>query len=412
MSKEKKILMGIFGVLILLIVIMIIALFSMNNDNKASNSNVTSNKEDLKELPKPEITGGVRGELGIDKNINESNIDDYLNRSDAVYRDMRMLEDPGNYEAIGGDRYLSGYVKGFEIVPLPYLMPVEGLPEEVGDTYKGITLFSYKDGKYIANYEESISILEDLFPKDKVIFLMCGGGGYAGMTKNLLVSLGWNEDKIYNVGGYWYYEGKNNVEVKKEVDGKITYDFDKVPYHNIEFDKLTKIDRRIVVSSKKDEVYEVWNERIDKFDIHNYDGDDYEAYEQYVMTESKKIFKEKADYINQLMKDKKSFIITFNASEKFCSASIFLGPDSYMRDYAIKKKIYVYEANLAVLKNTEIYKTVKYTPTVVIIDKGEIVAYTDMNSDEHKIMYGGDPENNKENYDAFVKWLESYVKIG
>ena len=242
MSKEKKILMGIFGVLILLIVIMTIALFSMNNDNKASNSNVTSNKEDLKELPKPEITGGVRGELGIDKNINESNIDDYLNRSDAVYRDMRMLEDPGNYEAIGGDRYLSGYVKGFEIVPLPYLMPVEGLPEEVGDTYQGTTLFSYKDGKYIANYEESISILEELFPKDKVIFLMCGGGGYAGMTKNLLVSLGWNEDKIYNVGGYWYYEGKNNVEVKKEVDGKITYDFDKVPYHDIDFDELNEVE--------------------------------------------------------------------------------------------------------------------------------------------------------------------------
>ena len=242
MSKEKKILMGIFGVLILLIVIMTISLFSMNNDNKASNSNVTSNKEELKKLPKPEITGGVRGELGIDKNINESNIDDYLNRSDAVYRDMRMLEDPGNYEAIGGDRYLSGYVKGFEVVSLPYIIPVTGLPEEVGDTYQGDTLFSYKDGKYIANFEESMSILEELFPKDKVIFLMCGGGGYAGMTKNLLVSLGWNEDKIYNVGGYWYYEGKNNIEVKKEVDGKITYDFDSVPYHEIDFSKLTEVD--------------------------------------------------------------------------------------------------------------------------------------------------------------------------
>lgn len=57
----------------------------------------------LKELPVPEITGGARGELGIDKNINEKTIDEYLNRPDSVYRDMRMLEDPGNYEAIGGD---------------------------------------------------------------------------------------------------------------------------------------------------------------------------------------------------------------------------------------------------------------------------------------------------------------------
>lgn len=55
-------------------------------------------KKELK-LPLPEITGGQRGELGIDKNINEETIDKYLNRSDSVYRDMRMLKDPGNYEA-------------------------------------------------------------------------------------------------------------------------------------------------------------------------------------------------------------------------------------------------------------------------------------------------------------------------
>ena len=68
---------------------------------------------------------------------------------------------------------------------------------------------------------------------------MCGGGGYAGMTKNLLVSLGWNEEKIYNVGGYWSYKGKNNISVKTERDGKTAYDFYKVPYHNIDFSTLT-----------------------------------------------------------------------------------------------------------------------------------------------------------------------------
>ena len=149
-----------------------------------------------------------------------------------------MLEDPANYEAIGGDRYLSGYIKGFEIVSLPYIIPVDGLPSEVGETYTGDTLFNYTNGVYIANYEESMSIMEKIFPKDKVIFLMCGGGGYAGMTRNLLISLGWDENKIYNIGGHWYYDGKNNIEVKKDELGK--YDFSSVPYHNIEFEKLTK----------------------------------------------------------------------------------------------------------------------------------------------------------------------------
>ena len=193
------------------------------------------------ELPKPEVSEGVRGDLGIDANVNESTIDKYLDREDAVYRDMRMLVDPGNYAAIGGDAYLSGFVKGFEVVPLPYLVNVTGLPEEVGSTYEGKTLFTLKDGKYIANYEESMEVLEYLFPKDKTIFLMCGGGGYAGMTKAMLVELGWDETKIYNTGGYWYYKGENNVIVKNDSHKKVTYDFWKVAYHEIDFSQLHEV---------------------------------------------------------------------------------------------------------------------------------------------------------------------------
>lgn len=202
----------------------------------------TANNANLALLPKPELSEGQRGELGIDKNINESTIDNYLGRSDAVYRDMRMLEDPGNYEAIGGDSKLSGYVDGFEVVPFPYIVAPEGLPSEVGGTYSGDTLFTKNGNEYTPNYQESMTIIEDLFPRDKIIFLMCGGGGYSGMMKDLLVSLGWEEDKIYDVGGYWFYEGDNNVEVKRTlVDGRTVYDFHKVPYHLIDFDNLTKV---------------------------------------------------------------------------------------------------------------------------------------------------------------------------
>lgn len=194
-------------------------------------------------LPKPEISEGIRGEqFGIDKNINESTIDEYLGRSDSVYRDMRMLKDPGNYEAIGGDSYLSGFVQGFEVVPYPYLTNVTGLPEEVGETYTGETLFTQDEsGNYVANYEESMEILEAIFPKDKNIFLMCGGGGYAGMTKTMLVALGWDENKIYNVGAYWSYNGNNKIEVKKTIDGEDYYNFSIVPYYNIDFTTLHEV---------------------------------------------------------------------------------------------------------------------------------------------------------------------------
>lgn len=192
-----------------------------------------------KSLPKPTLSEGLRGELGIDKNINEETIDKYLGREDSVYYDMRMLIDTANYENIGGDSYLSGFIKGFEVLPYPYLAEVKGLPEEVGTPYTGKTLFSIKDDKYVANYKESMEVLEYFFPKDKYIFLMCGGGGYAGMTKNMLVSLGWNKDKIYDIGGYWYYKGKNKVEIK---NGKYnSYDFWKLNYHNIDFDNLHEV---------------------------------------------------------------------------------------------------------------------------------------------------------------------------
>lgn len=198
---------------------------------------------DLKStLPKPQLSEGLRGSFGIDKNINEKTIDRYLFREDTVYRDVRMLKDPAEYENIGGDSYLSGFIKGFEVVPYPYLVNVSGLPEEVNETYQGKTLFTQEEnGKYKANYEESTEILEYLFPKDKYIFLMCGGGGYAGMTKNLLVSLGWDENKIYNIGGYWYYNGDNNVIVKNTSHEDVSYDFWKVAYHDIDFDTLHEV---------------------------------------------------------------------------------------------------------------------------------------------------------------------------
>lgn len=238
MSRKKKLII-IFSVIIVILIISSFAFFLINR--KANNAEIVNAEvSKLKELPKPEITGGARGELGIDKNINETTIDEYLNRPDSVYRDMRMLEDPGNYENIGGDRFLSGYIEGFEVIPLPYIIPVTDLPSKVGDTYTGTTLFYDNNGTYVANYEESMNIIEEIFPKDKVIFLMCGGGGYAGITKNFLLSLGWDADKIYNIGGYWYYKGEHSINVKKEIDGVVSYDFDSVPYHNIEFDKLTK----------------------------------------------------------------------------------------------------------------------------------------------------------------------------
>lgn len=164
----------------------------------------------LDPIPAQENSEWLRWVYGIDKNVNETTIDNYLNRPDVAYIDVRLLEDTATWENKWGTRNMEGIVEWFEVVPYAYLtqFPQEYIDQKASENvswlYQGRTLFSlWENGEYIANYEESMEILEFLFPKDKYIFLMCGAGGYANFTKKMLVALGWDESKIYNLGGYW-----------------------------------------------------------------------------------------------------------------------------------------------------------------------------------------------------------------
>lgn len=306
-------------------------------------------------LPLPEISEGVRGDLGIDKNINEETIDKYLNRKDSVYRDMRMLIDDADYEAIGGDSYLSGFVKGFEVVPYPYLCNVEGLPEAVGSSYTGVTLFSHIDDEYVANYAESMDLLEELFPKDKVIFLMCGGGGYAGMTKTLLVNLGWDETKIYNVGGYWYYQGDNNVEVKKEENGIVDYDFDKVNYHDIDFSALTKIKESGSDSNK------TVDENVE---------------------ESNFIKLENVEELNKLEENKETFPLFVYLSGCTTCAEFFPIVAKWSNDNSIQ--MYSIELDSIWGIKNSVTDRIKYAPSMFIYENGEVIEYLESsNGDDY-----------------------------
>lgn len=189
----------------------------------------------------PEGQPDETSEFGVDQNVNMDTIDRYLNLSDAVYRDMRMTVDPYDYAAIGGNSVLTGMIEGFSAVPYPYLAPALNMPKEVGEGYSGPTLFTVDgEGNYSPCYEESMAILESIFPKDQVIILMCGAGGYAGMTKNLLVSLGWDEALIYNAGGYWFYQGEHNVElVSGEEAAAGLYHFEGLDLYEFDFSVLT-----------------------------------------------------------------------------------------------------------------------------------------------------------------------------
>lgn len=160
--------------------------------------------------------------FGVDENINMNTIDQFLGRHDTVYRDMRLIKDPAAYEDIGGNADLSMTIEGFRIVPYPYIGTLQELP--VGGAYDGPALFDVSwgdDGQIVdarPRYTQSLQTVEELFPRDKNIVLMCGGAGYAAMMRSLLVYLGWDENRVYNAGGAWFYGGDHPVQLISYAD--------------------------------------------------------------------------------------------------------------------------------------------------------------------------------------------------
>jgi hypothetical protein len=176
-------------------------------------STPAQNEDTETPVPMPVALPAATEGSGVDENINQATIDNYLDREDVAYREVRMLYDPADFGE-GTESNLTATIKGFKVVPVVYLanvpLPLEGL-------YSGPALYTVEwdaDGQIASaapNYQESEQIIRDLFPRDKAIFLQCGAGVYAGFAKQLLVYLGYDANKVYNIGGNWSYTGNNAV---------------------------------------------------------------------------------------------------------------------------------------------------------------------------------------------------------
>jgi len=194
-------------------------------------------------LPAPDADADSM--FGVDKNINMTTIDGYLGRDDVAYIDIRMLFDPADFAAIGGEADLGRTIEGFRVVPYPFIATLSPLP--VSGAYEGPCLYALtwdEDGNIASvttNYAESDMILSELFPKDRAIFLMCGGGGYSAMMKSLLLHLGWDETLLYNTGANWSYTGNHTLELMvypEDANDDIIYATWRADYAFIEFSRM------------------------------------------------------------------------------------------------------------------------------------------------------------------------------
>ena len=215
--------------------------------SKRGEPNSTADKTLLPQLPPSSPNPDDR--FGVDSTITIDTIDEYLCRDDVAYRDMRLLIDPADFSAIGGDSNLPDVLEGFKITPLPYLASLSELPVE--GKYDGPCLLDVKRDDNAAiievkeNYLESMMVIEDLFPKDKPIFLTCGGSGYAAEMKALLLYLGWDAEKLYVIGPMWGYKGNKVIELIKyptQPSERNIYMFWRADYALIDFDVLQKLD--------------------------------------------------------------------------------------------------------------------------------------------------------------------------
>ena len=193
----------------------------------------------------PPVDPDPESAFGVSRTINMHTIDDYLGLPGVNYRDMRLLRDPAQYEDIGGNSLLALVLEGFKITPFPWIGTLAPLP--VSGAYEGERLYDIEwkkgSGLEVASaeprYTQSLQILEEVFPPEEPLILMCGGAGYAAMMRSLLVHLGWDEALVYNAGGGWDYNGSRAIQLISPFDPTECY-YWRADLLNLDFTTLVR----------------------------------------------------------------------------------------------------------------------------------------------------------------------------
>lgn len=118
--------------------------------------------------------------------ITMENVDDYLYRDDVQYVDLRNFN----------SRYHSGYIDGFESLPF-----FDYLDYRV---FNRNDVFVFEPDQLLDTRE-----IEELFDKDKAIFLYADGCIRSGYIHDVLTYLGY--DRVFVLGGFYEYVGEHLI---------------------------------------------------------------------------------------------------------------------------------------------------------------------------------------------------------
>lgn len=182
-------------------------------------TNVQVNEE-TKQITLP-IKQDPSSTLMSESPLSSLNIDEYLFLKDVLYVDTRS---PQMF-------YQEGHIAGF--VNIPYYEGICCHEKEDGILFTmdkvmnddGTFIPMGNTGSFKPNYEESIQILYNTFPKDKQIVFIASAGVESCYLMNLLIQYGYDASLLYNAGAVSNTLGKNiaykDLEDKKYFVGPI-----------------------------------------------------------------------------------------------------------------------------------------------------------------------------------------------
>lgn len=216
MSNLRKSFMGKKIVVLFALTLMLAGCTPATETKTNAGTDTTiATEQQLAELPASLVDENAEAPYAsTNSSITVENLDEYMNRSDVLYIDIRDYSD-----------YAAKHFKNFEVVPyFGYVFNAEAHTDS-----NMIQLFGGTPEEPVAVYEESESVLSALFPKDKTLFIMCEKGGRVTQLMQILDAHDYDMSKIYNIGGMGQYTDakyKDMITDSYELTLDATYGFE------------------------------------------------------------------------------------------------------------------------------------------------------------------------------------------
>ena len=105
-----------------------------------------------------------------------------------------------------------------------------------------------------------------------------------------------------------------------------------------------------------------------------------------------------AEEYERLVEEKKSFVVVIDQGGCVTAERL----KEYAKEFGQERGVKIYRMMFSEMKETTLYDSIKYYPSVAVVAKGRVRAYLKADSDEDAPKYN--------NYEDFKRWLEGVVK--